>query len=170
MILICSYCRKYLGEKEPLENTNHTHGMCSDCHSRLMRQLEGISFTEFLDDFDKPIAIINKEGRVAAANNKALQMLDKPLEKVQGFLGGEALECGYAQLPEGCGETAHCPACTIRNLVEATMRTQTSSEKVKVYLKTDEGEFAVIVSTSSINDMVQIIFEEMTLVRKSQAL
>lgn len=162
MILICSYCRKIMGEKEPIENRKHTHGMCSDCYARMMRQLEGISFTDYLGDFDIPVVIINEEGRVAAANNKALKMLDKPLEKIQGFLGGEAMECGYARLPEGCGNTEHCLACTIRKLVEDTQRTKVASEKVKVFLKTDEGEFTLIVSTSYVDNMVRIVFEGRT--------
>ncbi|WP_163338582.1 PAS domain-containing protein [Desulfopila sp. IMCC35008] len=156
-----------MGEKQPIEDTRQTHGMCSDCHSRVMRQLEGISFADLLDDFDKPVAIINEEGRIAAANNKALQMLGKPLEEVQGFLGGEAMECAYARLPEGCGNTIHCSACTVRNLVEDTQRTKKSSTKTRVFLKTDEGELEILLSTSYVDEMVRIVFEEITLVSPS---
>lgn len=160
MILICSFCRKYLGEKSPIENTSYSHGICSDCYSWQMRQIEGISFTDFLNDFDKPVAIINGEGRIAVANDKATQLFDKPMEKVQGFLAGEAMECGYARLPEGCGNTIHCPACTIRNLVEDTQKTKVSSSNVRVTLKTDEGLVDIIASTSYIHNMVKIVFEE----------
>lgn len=31
MILICAWCRQVLGEKEPLDNKDKTHGICKPC-------------------------------------------------------------------------------------------------------------------------------------------
>jgi len=31
MIIICAWCQENLGEKEPMENKNITHGMCEKC-------------------------------------------------------------------------------------------------------------------------------------------
>ena len=31
MIIICMECKQVQGEKEPLENKTHTHGLCFDC-------------------------------------------------------------------------------------------------------------------------------------------
>jgi len=31
MIIKCAWCGKYMGEKEPLENKNITHGICLKC-------------------------------------------------------------------------------------------------------------------------------------------
>lgn len=160
MILICSFCRKNLGEKEPLDNRNQTHGMCPECYEHMMRQVEGISFDEYLEAFHLPVVIVNGEGRVLAANNRVLALLDRPIEKVRGFLGGEALECAYAQLAEGCGNTVHCSACTIRRLVERTRKEKCDFKKQRVYLTTEESELEMIVSTSYRNGMVCLtIFE-----------
>lgn len=159
MILLCSFCRKNLGEKEPYENRNITHGMCRECYERMLKQLEGISFDEYLDEYDFPVLIVDADGRIAAANEKALSQLDKPLEKIRGFLGGEAMECKFARLPEGCGNTFHCPACTIRQLIERTRQQEKSFTSRKVTLNTDNGSISMTVSTSYHDDMVRMVIE-----------
>jgi hypothetical protein len=40
MIIICSKCKCNLGEKEPLENKNLTHGLCPECMKKYMKELE----------------------------------------------------------------------------------------------------------------------------------
>ena len=35
MILICAWCKKNLGEKEPLDNLDVTHGICKPCADKL---------------------------------------------------------------------------------------------------------------------------------------
>ena len=39
MKVICSWCDKDLGEKEPLADTRVSHGICEDCRKKIM---EGI--------------------------------------------------------------------------------------------------------------------------------
>jgi len=163
MIVVCSYCRKKLGEKEPYENKRYTHGMCSDCHDKMMQQLEGISFDEYLEEFEFPVVIVDDDGRLAAANDKALAMFEKPLKSVQGLLGGEALECAYARLQDGCGNTVHCPACTIRMLVNETREKNSTFENRQVSLATDQGKLLMTVSTSNANDMVRLVIKEVRL-------
>lgn len=31
MIVMCSYCKRRIGEKEPLEDKRLTHGICGEC-------------------------------------------------------------------------------------------------------------------------------------------
>ena len=134
--------------------------MCEDCYDHMMRQLNGMTFDEYLEGFEFPVVLVNNEGRLAAANNRALEMLDKPLERVNGFLGGEALECAYARLKEGCGNTVHCPACTIRELVNKTRDENTSFDDQQVFLTTDNGKLSMMVSTSNVNGMVRMVIRE----------
>ena len=134
--------------------------MCEDCYDHMMRQLDGVSFDEYLEGFDFPVVLVDEEGRLAAANHKALDALNKPLERVKGFLGGEAFECAYARLEEGCGNTLHCPACTIRMLVNKTREEESSYEDQQVFLMTDQGKLNMTVSTSSVNGMVRIVIKE----------
>ncbi len=36
MKIICAWCNKDMGEKEPLDNLETTHGMCPMCHFSVM--------------------------------------------------------------------------------------------------------------------------------------
>lgn len=169
MIVICSYCRKFIREKEPLANKNNTHGMCNDCYESRMKQLKGLSFDEYLEGFDIPVLIVDNEGRIVAANGNALALVDKPLEEVKGFLGGEALECVYSRLPEGCGNTVHCPACTIRKLVEKTRDTQCHYLNQQVFLTRDDKTLLLNVSTAYKEGMVIISISEIHQVMEETA-
>ena len=31
MTRICAYCKNYMGQKEPFEDNEFTHGVCNDC-------------------------------------------------------------------------------------------------------------------------------------------
>ena len=35
MIMICAWCKMYLGVKEPVEKYETTHGICKDCADKL---------------------------------------------------------------------------------------------------------------------------------------
>ena len=36
MLIRCAWCGKDMGEKEPLDNLETTHGMCNVCHFSVM--------------------------------------------------------------------------------------------------------------------------------------
>lgn len=38
MIIQCAWCKKVLGEKEPLDNKNTTHTICGDCFDKVERE------------------------------------------------------------------------------------------------------------------------------------
>jgi len=40
MKVICSWCDKDLGEKEPLADTRVSHGICEDCRKKIMRGMK----------------------------------------------------------------------------------------------------------------------------------
>lgn len=160
MFIVCSFCQKDMGEKEPFENTNITHGICPECYRILLRQADGMSFDEYLEEFNAPVLVVNSERRIAAANSSALSMLAKPRECVIGFLGGEAMECKYARLPEGCGQTIHCEACSIRRLVQKTMEEKHSHHNILVSLMTDNGKMIFHISSVFQNGMVLLVIED----------
>ena len=156
MIVICSYCRKFIKEKEPLANKNNSHGVCNDCFEARMKQLNGLSFDQYLEGFDIPVLIVDNDCKILAANSNALALTDKPLAKVKGFFAGEALECAYSRLPEGCGYTVHCPACTIRRLVEKTGDTQCNYLNQRAFIARDGHTLLLDVSTVYREGMVII--------------
>ncbi len=159
MHLICSYCNRYIKEKKPFASARKTHGICPDCYCRLLRQNEGLSYDDYLEMFPVPVLIVDSRSRVAAANKAALSMLNKPVDRVVGMLGGEALECPHSELPGGCGQTVHCETCTIRKLVTRTMREQTSQHNQRVSVESKNGRADFLISTIYFDNLIQIVFE-----------
>lgn len=157
MRLICSFCRKFQGYKEPFDDERDTHGICPACYNWYMKQQDLYSVDDYLNTFDVPIIMVNEQGRVVGINKNAEQMLGKPSEQVQGLLGGEAMECIYARLPEGCGQTIHCPACTIRNLVEKTLSSKKENNK-KIQLIKENETITITALTEYVDGLVRIQF------------
>lgn len=162
MRVICSYCRENLGTKAPLEDESITHSMCAGCEEHFRRQWEGLSMGEYLDAFDQPVVVMEGEGRIVAANLPMAELLGKPQRALFGLLGGEALECQHARLPEGCGRTIHCETCTIRRNVTRTLETGEPLERVRAYLDRDDGRIALQISTRLVEGVVQVVVEKMT--------
>ena len=148
-----------MGEKEPLDDKRVSHTICFDCYLYYSKQMKGISFDEYLDRFEAPVLIVNDLGRILAANKMAEQVIGNPNDQIAGFLGGEAMECEYARLPEGCGNTIHCPACTIRNTVMKTMETGEPHIHVPVKLQRENQEVAMYISTEKVDSFVRIKIE-----------
>lgn len=84
-------------------------------------------------------------------------MIKKPIDRVVGLLGGEALECLHSKLPEGCGRTIHCETCAIRNLVLQTIKKRISHHNEIVSMETESGRIDLWVSTF-LDDLIQIVF------------
>jgi PAS domain-containing protein len=149
-----------MGEKEPLEDTSLTHSMCPTCYEHYNRMWEGLSLGEYLDDFEQPVIIVEGEGRVVAANQAMADMLGKSDREMYGFLGGEAMECDYARLPEGCGRTVHCKTCTIRNVVDKVRETGKSLVRQPAFLNRRDGRLDLIISAYKINSVVRVVIEQ----------
>jgi PAS domain-containing protein len=160
MQVICSYCRNNFSEIEPLEDERISHGMCDECFAYYHRQLVGLPLDAYLDGFDSPVLILDKDGRIAAANKEARDRLGKSVREITGLLGGEALECSHARLPEGCGKTVHCETCTIRKIIMHTMQTGETLEKVPVTLIQNGAETEMIFSTYCVDGIVRIVIEK----------
>jgi hypothetical protein len=42
MVIVCAWCQKYLGSREPLGSPDLTHGICDECREREQLQAGGI--------------------------------------------------------------------------------------------------------------------------------
>ena len=113
----------------------------------LLKQNDGLSYDEYLETFDVPVVIVDSERRIAAANQAALRMIEKPIDRVVGMLGGEALKCLHSKLPEGCGRTIHCETCSIRNLILKTIEKRISHHNELVSIETESGRSDFLIST-----------------------
>lgn len=157
MELICSYCRRHLGSKAPLEDPRISHGMCDECRIHFERQIDGLPLDRYLDGFDAPVMIVDGEGRMAAANEMAAAICGKPQKEIVGLLGGEAMECVYARRTGGCGKTEHCETCTIRNAVTATMERRRGLPQRRVKLRRETGDVHMQMATSYCDGIVRIV-------------
>lgn len=146
-----------VGEKEPLSDERITHCMCKDCFVHFERQLNGLPLNEYLDEFDAPVVIVDKENRIVDLNRKAEEVLGRPKSHMVGLLGGEALECDYARLPGGCGQTAHCETCTIRRVIMHTLRTGHTLTREPFTINKHDGKREMTISTSYIDGLVSIV-------------
>jgi len=157
--VICSYCRKIIGEKEPINDDSVSHGMCQECYDYYKEQLKGLSLDKYLDRFEVPLLIVDKNVRIVAANKMFENMTGRSHRDVFGLLGGEIMECAYARLPEGCGQTVHCLACSIRNTVMSAMENRELQMHVPVKLRRESKEIEMVISTEKIGSFVRIIIE-----------
>ena len=49
MIVICAYCKMKLGEKEPLDNKDTTHGICNKCREKEEQKYIELQVTELIE-------------------------------------------------------------------------------------------------------------------------
>ena len=160
MKVICSYCRKKIGEKEPINDDSVSHGMCQECYDYYKEQVNGLPLDQFLDRFEVPLLVVDKNVRIVAANKMFENLTGRSHRDVFGLLGGEVMECVYARLPEGCGRTAHCLACSIRNTVMATMESEEPQMQGPVKLRRESKEIEMVISAEKIGSFVRIIIEK----------
>ena len=100
---ICAWCDKRLPPARGRRDTGSiTHGICPDCTNYFFRDRGKHNLRELLDRLGAPVVAVDSTGRIAIANLKARDALKKNVEEVEGYLGGEAMECAYARLPAGC--------------------------------------------------------------------
>ena len=159
MKVICSYCRKKMGEKKPFNDNSVSHSMCQECYDYYKGQINGLSLDKYLDKFEAPVLIVDEDGRIVAANKMVETMTSRSHRDVFGLLGGEVMECVYARLPEGCGQTVHCVACTIRNTVMAAMESGEPQKHIPVKLQQAQSEIKMVITTEKIGSLVRIVIE-----------
>ena len=160
MLKICSYCEQHI-EGEPDSTGLVSHGMRQECFEYYKRQVDGLTFPDYLDNFNQPIAVINAEGRVLHLNASLARMLEKSREDYLGMRGGEVMECVYALLPQGCGKTEHCPACSIRLTVMHTIETGEPHELQTAVLTQEGRKLELKISTHKNGEVVYLQIDDM---------
>jgi PAS domain-containing protein len=159
MKVICSYCEMDLGEKEPLENQAISHGMCRPCRTHFRRQWKGLSLSDYLDAFSFPVAVVDGNVRMVAANRSMADLAGRTSEELVGLLGGDAVECAYARRAGGCGRTIHCKTCTIRNAVAHTFETGEPCTRVPASVDRHDQRVRFLVSTFKQGPAVRVLLE-----------
>lgn len=162
MKVVCSYCRQLLGERSPLDRDEISHGMCEPCLEYFRAQWKGMNLDDYLDRFDRPVLAVDPEGRIIGANRLAAIGIGKARSETFARLGGEVMECAFARLPEGCGRTEHCAACTVRMTVQGTFETGRDIVGRRAYVEQCDGRLDLLVSTHLEEGFVRLSIEAMS--------
>ena len=165
---VCAWCGTTIGD-EPGGGLNTSHGICLQCAGLLEKEVSdwgtASSVRGLLDRMDKPVMVVGEDVEILYANAAACDILGKELTQIQGFRGGDALECSNARLPGGCGRSANCKACTIRRSVNETFTTGRSIEKVQAFIDRGAGspkdEIRFFVSTARVGGIVLLRIEDL---------
>jgi len=124
VIKVCSWCRKEIPEESDGRDGRISHGICGECRDYFF-PCDGKppTLSLFLDRFDVPVILLDRECRAVFVNREAGTLLGTKAGRIGPLPAGDAIECVHAREPEGCGGTAHCKSCTIRRTVMDTFAT-----------------------------------------------
>ncbi len=153
---ICAWCRKELDGPEAPQHPEEmiSHGICESCLENMLFQM-GVEFEHYLDSLGVPVIVVSDNAEIVTANRQACAQLGKSVHDMKDKLGGVVFECAYARLPEGCGKTVHCSACTVRRMVTDTFNTGNGHYKVPAILNHEtEGEISLVISTEKAGNTV----------------
>jgi len=166
MKIVCAWCAKEIGNKAAGNGDPDyeiTHGICPACKDYFFGEQTN-TMEEFLNRLDAPVLMVNPHGEVLSANDQALRLVGKDLGSVRGFRGGDVMECVYAKLPEGCGNTRHCVACTIRSNIMITFETGRSLRRVPAFLNRSDRhsvcQTRFLISTEKVGGTVLLRIDE----------
>ncbi len=166
MKVVCAWCTMEIGEvphQDGSQSFEVTHGICKSCKDFFFGDRR-LTLDQFLNRLEAPVLMVNTQGEIMLANDKALRLLNKDLESVIGFRGGDVMECAYARLPEGCGNTVHCAACAIRRSVMETFKTGICLQQVPAYLnrldRKSVHKIKFLISTERVDDIVLLRIDE----------
>lgn len=132
----CKICGKEIYEKQ-----SHL-GYCEDCMKLVFKDKEKLK--DLLDNLQLPVMAINsKDTKIITANEDLLQFVNKSLDEVAGQLGGDVMDCVYADEPGGCGQTYFCSDCPIRNAVLKTVETKIPQKDIDVEMLLLSGDKSI---------------------------
>ena len=164
MLVVCAWCRKHLGVTGDPDDQITSHGMCDACASHLEASTYGIPLRQFLDSLDVPVTLVDDNVRVVYANPSTHALLKKSHAAIEHQFGGNVFECENSYQPGGCGKTASCTACTLRNAVTRCYKSGQAEDGLVATLtrRTDGGvvDFSMRISTRRINDQVLVKIDE----------
>jgi hypothetical protein len=165
---VCAWCGAAMGAVEGNFDDRFpvTHGICGACSRTFAAEPGRKSFQEFIDGLGVPLLLVDDDVRVLAANWQARDALGKDLPNIVGRKSGDVIECRYSGLVGGCGQTAHCRSCTIRNCVAKTNLTGKPCLKVLAHPDVEVGaEFKtlnMLISTEKVGACVLLRIDEIS--------
>ena len=114
------------GPNGTIRDSTNTHAFCGCCAEHFTPPPDG-PLQKHLDSLPFPVLVVDLYAGAylitTAVNRKACNWIAKgPREIVQHHCGN-VIECAYARLPKGCGNTTTCRSCAIKQAVAKTRET-----------------------------------------------
>lgn len=159
--VVCCYCKKQVRTK-PSHYDAVSHGVCDHCLPLMVRDL-GQPLSEFLDELKAPVLVVQDNARVIAANAAARKMLSQEQLEICGDLAGEVIGCRHAREPGGCGQTAHCKSCVIRQCVTRTLETGEPCRQTAyadIGLLSGDKRLQFLIETEKVNSFVRLTIHD----------
>lgn len=159
MKLICSFCQKDLGDKEPFDDHRISHGMCKDCFEAFDNEYECQEIDSFLEDFTLPVIVVNDDKRIIGCNTQARNQFGISKQDAFGLYPGEMINCKYVQENKGCGKSSHCLSCAIRRTITSVISTGDSKLDVDAVLSQDDKNLELVISAERLSSYVKVTIE-----------
>jgi len=160
----CAWCKAELPADDDVLDRAITRRFCAACREYFSSPRGRISLPQYLNELGAPILVMDDDVRVLGFNEPARALLGYRVEGCVGRYGGDVLECAYARLPGGCGNTEHCKACAIRRTVTNTYTTGDSKHNVPAYqdivTPTGTREIRFLISTEKVGNFVLLRIDE----------
>lgn len=118
MKVVCAWCHKVLAD-DASDDAEVSHGICTECRKRVTGGTT-TSLKDFLNDLEFPVLATDGDRVVLAANRAAEKILGKSATRMTHARVGMAIECYYSGMPGGCGKTAQCRGCALRQNIADT--------------------------------------------------
>jgi PAS domain-containing protein len=116
MKVVCAWCQRVLTD-DPSREAIVSHGICDACLREAMGRR--VSLDEFVETLDVPVLVMDGSLTVRAVNHAAETIIGRPAAEMINTLAGVAIECVNAGAPGGCGQSARCRGCLLRqNIVD----------------------------------------------------
>jgi CheY-like chemotaxis protein len=129
MDVSCAWCRRTIASASTPGSVSH--GICAECLNDL--ESRAGSSSNLLETFAGAVMLVDLEGRALGANSRLADVVHRPHSSVPQLLIGDVISCLNAPLPGGCGRTPQCSRCEIRQAVDRTRSSGTSSTGVTAY-------------------------------------
>jgi hypothetical protein len=107
MKVVCAWCTLEIGEvthQDDSQSFEVTHGICKSCKDYFFGDRH-LTLDKFLNRLEAPVLMVNAQGEVVLANDRALQLLQKDLAAVSGFRAGMS----WSVPTPGCREGVATP-------------------------------------------------------------
>ena len=132
-----------------------------------MSTFDAAYYRTILDTLPVPVFIVDNDIRVHDLNLAASQLFGVHKREIYKMRGGDALHCLNSSAPEGCGRSANCEDCVIRNSVTSSLSgTGVSRKRMRFQISGVEGktELDMLITANRLpgSSLVLLVLEDVT--------